>query len=221
MVCSSNDTDEENDPLSAQIGSLPSHGSLEFNSDGSFRYTPEAGFSGPDSFTYRASDGQAVSSLVTVNIIVNDPPVVSSTNLFVSPQVIDEGGFVEVTGTFSDPNTQPHTVTINWGDGTTPDTISLAAGVGTIPVTRHTYADNPSGGTTYRITVTVSDGFTSSAGSLDVTVNNVLPVVAPALNVTINQGDTFGGTGSFLDPAPTRGQRRWITATVRECNHSP
>src|SRR6185295_11412428 len=57
--------------------------------------------------------------------------------------------------------------------------------------------------------VTVSDGFTSSAGGLDVTVNNVLPVVAPALNVTINQGDTFGGTGGFLDP----GADTW-TATV-------
>ena len=36
---------------------------------------------------------------------------------------------------------------------------------------------------------------------MDVTVNNVTPVVAPMPDVTINQGDTLGSAGSFLDPS--------------------
>ena len=39
-------------------GSGPSHGVLNFfNADGSFSYTPDLGYIGPDSFTYKANDG--------------------------------------------------------------------------------------------------------------------------------------------------------------------
>ena len=41
---------------------------------GSLRYTPNAGFSGTDSFTYRASDGSALSNSATVTITVVEPP---------------------------------------------------------------------------------------------------------------------------------------------------
>jgi VCBS repeat-containing protein len=195
-----NDTDAENDPLTARLVSGPAHGTLTLNADGSVRYTPAAGFNGVDSFTYQVSDGQMTSDPVTVTLIVNDAPVVTSGNLFVVPQAIDEGGFVELTGTFGDANAQAHTVTIDWGDGSTPDTLSLPTGVRVIPSTRHTYSDNPSGGSTYHVTVTVDDGFASGSAGLDVTVNNVAPTLAPMPDVSINQGDTLRSTGSFLDP---------------------
>jgi len=73
-----NDTDAENDPLSAALVSGPAHGALAFNPDGSFSYTPAADFSGSDSFTYRANDGTEDSNVATVNITitpVNDAPV--------------------------------------------------------------------------------------------------------------------------------------------------
>jgi hypothetical protein len=67
----SNDTDPEGDPLSSFLVSGPSSGTLEyFMSDGSFEYTPNAGFSGTDTFTYRANDGQADSNTATVTITV-------------------------------------------------------------------------------------------------------------------------------------------------------
>src|SRR5439155_18338667 len=53
------------------------HGSLALNSDGSFTYVPAANYNGPDSFTYKAGDGQA-DATATVNLTVravNDPPV--------------------------------------------------------------------------------------------------------------------------------------------------
>ncbi|HEY9291142.1 MAG TPA: esterase-like activity of phytase family protein [Microlunatus sp.] len=43
-------------PATLVAHSLPSHGSLKINSDGSFRYTPEVGFTGRDSFDYTVSD---------------------------------------------------------------------------------------------------------------------------------------------------------------------
>jgi RHS repeat-associated protein len=47
-----NDTDANGDSLAASLVAGPSHGTLNFNSDGSFTYTPNAGFFGTDSFTY-------------------------------------------------------------------------------------------------------------------------------------------------------------------------
>ncbi|MFV1967565.1 MAG: Ig-like domain-containing protein, partial [Pirellulaceae bacterium] len=52
----SNDTDPENDPLSATLASGPSSGTLTFNDGGSFTYLPNENFNGLDSFTYRAVD---------------------------------------------------------------------------------------------------------------------------------------------------------------------
>src|SRR6185369_5389718 len=45
-------------------------GSLTLNSDGSFVYTPTAGFFGVDSFTYKFNNGSADSNVATVSIAV-------------------------------------------------------------------------------------------------------------------------------------------------------
>jgi VCBS repeat-containing protein len=52
----------------------PAHGTLTLNANGSFTYTPAANYNGPDSFTYKANDGQADSNVATVSITsaVND-----------------------------------------------------------------------------------------------------------------------------------------------------
>ena len=47
-----NDTDQEDDRLTAALVAPPSHGTLHLNADGTFDYTPQAGYNGPDSFTY-------------------------------------------------------------------------------------------------------------------------------------------------------------------------
>jgi len=74
-----NDTDLNGDLLTATLAQGPEHGKLALNADGSFTYTPDANFNGPDSFTYVATDPSgAVSgaSTVTLNIAsVNDAPV--------------------------------------------------------------------------------------------------------------------------------------------------
>ncbi|HXV64356.1 MAG TPA: Ig-like domain-containing protein [Vicinamibacteria bacterium] len=65
-----NDTDADGGPLTAVLDAGSSAGSLTLNPDGSFTYAPAPGFSGLDSFTYRANDGAASSDVTTVAIIV-------------------------------------------------------------------------------------------------------------------------------------------------------
>jgi hypothetical protein len=74
-----NDTDVDGDALSAVLVSGTSNGLLNFNSDGSFDYTPNPG-TVSDSFIYVANDGNLDSLQTTVNITVigttpNEPPL--------------------------------------------------------------------------------------------------------------------------------------------------
>ena len=73
-----NDSDADGDALTAVLASGTASGSLALHGNGSFSYTPNAGFSGTDSFTYRAFDGALYSASasvsITVNPAVNTPP---------------------------------------------------------------------------------------------------------------------------------------------------
>ncbi len=52
-----NDEGTARGSLSAAIDRAPEHGTVELESDGSFRYVPESGYSGQDTFSYQVSDG--------------------------------------------------------------------------------------------------------------------------------------------------------------------
>ena len=71
-----NDTDPDADTLSAILVSGPTHGALTLASDGSFVYTPVAVYSGSDTFSYRASDGDLTSNVATVTINVTGLPAI-------------------------------------------------------------------------------------------------------------------------------------------------
>ncbi len=66
-----NDSDPDGTPLKVGAISTASPGSkLALNLDGSFTYTPAPGFAGTETFTYQASDGQALSNQATVSFTV-------------------------------------------------------------------------------------------------------------------------------------------------------
>jgi len=67
-----NDIDLDQDGLTVSLPSVqgPQHGNLQMDSDGSFIYTPDAGFGGVDRFTYQANDGIRDSNLAVVDIDV-------------------------------------------------------------------------------------------------------------------------------------------------------
>ena len=49
------------------------HGTVVVNADGSYTYTPDAGYAGPDSFTYTVTDADAQTATGTVTIHVGTP----------------------------------------------------------------------------------------------------------------------------------------------------
>jgi hypothetical protein len=70
-------SDLENDLLTFVIVTSPAHGTLA-GAGPNRTYTPSAGYTGLDQFTFKANDGQADSALATVDLTireVNDPPV--------------------------------------------------------------------------------------------------------------------------------------------------
>ncbi|HET9665256.1 MAG TPA: Ig-like domain-containing protein, partial [Desertimonas sp.] len=68
-----NDADVDGDALAVDSFAQGTDGTVELVA-GQLRYTPNAGFSGIDSFTYQASDGSALSNPATVTITVVEPP---------------------------------------------------------------------------------------------------------------------------------------------------
>ncbi|KAF0118765.1 MAG: putative hemolysin [Rhodospirillaceae bacterium] len=73
-------SDIDNDPLTFALGEGPTSGTATVNGDGTWSYTPEADYSGEDTFTYTVSDGQGGEAMGTVNVTVTpvvDAPVLN------------------------------------------------------------------------------------------------------------------------------------------------
>ena len=72
-----NDSDVDGDSLSVSSVTQGSNGTVAVNGDGTLTYTPDADYSGTDSFTYTISDGNGGTDTATVNVTVdavNDAP---------------------------------------------------------------------------------------------------------------------------------------------------
>ena len=168
-----NDSDPDNDALTAVLVSGPAHGTLAFNADGSFIYTPDENYSGPDSFTYRASDGVLTGdpATVTINIApdhatpeslsityVIPPPFpflteASGTTTGTITRAGDLSGDVVIQLTSSDP-----------GKVSVPETVTIAAGQASADFTITLIDDTIHSGNQF-ITITATAG-SAAAGSL-------------------------------------------------------
>ena len=88
-----NDTDAEDDLLTAITLTDPSHGVLiSFQDNGSFVYQPTSNYYGLDTFTYHSYDGVKYSNEATVRLTilpVNDPPVAQNDTKTVIEDSID------------------------------------------------------------------------------------------------------------------------------------
>ncbi len=79
----SNDSDPNVDTIQSIVVAQPRFGTVSVQPDGGFVYSPNANYTGNDSFTYVASDGFLQSNLATVSIAVtpiNDAPVAVDDN---------------------------------------------------------------------------------------------------------------------------------------------
>ncbi|MCD6304247.1 MAG: tandem-95 repeat protein, partial [Planctomycetes bacterium] len=71
-------SDADGDELTFAAVNGPAHGTLQFQADGSFTYTPQADWNGTDTFTFITFDGTDISAAATVTVTVrpvNDAPV--------------------------------------------------------------------------------------------------------------------------------------------------
>jgi len=74
----SNDKDPEGRGLTINTNPVvnPRHGTLTINPDGTYKYVPNPGYYGEDSFVYRVCDADGDCSTATVTILVNAKPLV-------------------------------------------------------------------------------------------------------------------------------------------------
>ena len=89
-----NDTSASGTSLSASLVTNVSSGTLNLASNGSFTYTPAAGFTGNVTFSYKASDGTTSSAAANVTIAVT-----AATTTGTGSGLVAAYGFSEGTGT--------------------------------------------------------------------------------------------------------------------------
>ena len=88
VLVNDSDVDSAIDPTSIEIFSPPSHGAASPMPDGTVRYTPNTGYRGADSFTYRVRDSLGLSSNpAAVQLRVNSAPNTAPDSLVVKQTV--------------------------------------------------------------------------------------------------------------------------------------
>lgn len=206
-------TDADLDGLSFVLVAGPSHGQLSWYAGGGFSYYPAANYNGPDSFTFRASDGTTTSDIGTVSLTVNavnDVPSLSGTgNVSVvedapaysaawfsnqSPGPADEAAQT-VTRTVSNNNTALFTVQPALADDGTLSftTAANASGSATVTVLLQDTGGTANGGgnqRSYSFTITVrpvNDAPTFVSGG-DITVAEDSPAFSAPWAGSISVG---------------------------------
>jgi len=154
--------------LGATVVALPAHGTLALHPDGSFAYTPQANFTGLDSFTYRASDDVQSSNVATVTINVGSSNVPPSFVKGPDVNATDESGSQTI---------------VNWATQISPGSLSEANQTLTFLVTTPTpglFAVQPAIDPTGRLTFTPA------------------PNASGIAQVTIRLQDSGGGNNTSL-----------------------
>ncbi|MCW2527579.1 MAG: tandem-95 repeat protein [Pseudonocardiales bacterium] len=188
--------DPDNDPLTFAVATGPTHGSLS-GTGANLTYTPTAGYSGPDSFTYTTNDGAASSAPATVSITVtpktptNHPPVADSKSVSTLQNTP-----VAVTLSGSDPDNDPITFAV----ATAPAHGTLS---GTGANLTYTPAAGYSGPDSF--TYTTNDGKVSSTpATVSITVTQTPPVnhppTADSKSYNTNQDTAVAVTLTGSDP---------------------
>ena len=162
-----NDSDADNDVLTASLVAPPAHGTLTLNADGSFIYTPD-GTKSPDSFTYVATDGLLQSAETTVSIAI-DTSVHANVDTY--PATENTPRAVEPPGVLGNDVLNGGKITgYGAASGAEQSQIGAAtgtAGGGTVTLNadgsfRFTPAPNFTGADTFKYTLANSDGKASS-----------------------------------------------------------
>ncbi len=189
--------DVDGDALTFAVVAPPAHGTVTVNPNGSFTYTPAAGYTGPDSFTFKANDGTADSPAATVAVTVvasgNAAPVAKNKSVTTKE---DRSVTSEVRATDADGDDLTFAVVTGPAHGTV--TLNPATG-------RFTYTPAADYFGPDSFTFRASDGTaTSNVATVSITVTPVDddPVLPPA-TFTVPENSPAGtvvGTVAGTDP---------------------
>jgi VCBS repeat-containing protein len=188
-----NDTDVENNPLTFAKASDPADGSVAFNVDGSYTYTPNGNFCGSDSFTYRANDGKADSNVATVTIVVNcvnDAPAAAD-----DANATDEDNPVTGSVGANDTDVENNPLTFAKASDPTDGTVTFTADGG------YTYTPDGNFCGTDSFTYTANDGkANSNTATVTITVRCINDPPAANDNSHVTPEDTpVPGTATASD----------------------
>ncbi|GAA4369483.1 Ig-like domain-containing protein [Nocardioides caricicola] len=191
-----NDTDAENDVLTAVLVTGPTHGSLTLNANGTFSYTHNGSETTTDSFTYRANDGTVSSNTATVTITVtpvNDAPVAVDDSLTVvqdgTTSTLD-GGATSVLANDSD--AENGVLTTHLAAPPAHGTVVLGA-LGTF-----TYTPDPGYSGPDSFDYEASDGIVTSTATVSIAVTPATPTDAVPVAVPDAATVVEGGTVTVL-----------------------
>ena len=159
-----NDSDVDGDALAISAIGTPRNGTA-VEVDGDIRYTPQAGFSGTDTFTYTVTDGTGGTATATVTVSVssvNDAPIAQD-DARSTPE--DTAVTIDVLANDTDPDGDDLTLTAV--SEPTRGTATLTAGT-----VRYTPDANFSGTDAFTYTISDGNGATATA-TVTVTVTPV------------------------------------------------
>ena len=181
-------TDPDNLPLTFEVVSGPTSGSLTGDQP-NFVYTPNPGYSGADTITYRATNGSKISLVKTISIVVNGVPVAQSMSIE-TPRNTNKPFTVVVT---------------DYAHDTMTYTIIQAPAHGVITGTAPNYVFEPyfdyQG--TDSFTYKVNDGtFDSNIATVDIIVNDPPTANDQNINVAINTSANLTLTGNDSEGHP-------------------
>jgi uncharacterized protein YhjY with autotransporter beta-barrel domain len=164
-------------PTSVAIGTAASHGTATASGT-SITYTPTAGYAGPDSFTYTATNGAGTSSPATVTITVSPPTLTYAPAA--PPHAIAGAAYSQSIASASG-GAAPYTYAVT--SGSLPAGLTLAS--------NGTLSGTATAAGTFNLTVTATD---SSTGTGPFSVGSAVTLVVDAPTILVAPATLPNGT---------------------------